>query len=235
MIKQIKKLIKIILTLMIIVIGLTVIVNIYMYVDGNERLFEYNGDVIIGDDETIEKLRDKEADGILVLGAGINEDGTPTPMLKDRLDTGIYLYNNGFAPKILLTGDNGTVYHNEIVVMLEYVKNAGIPMEDIFCDHAGFSTYDSMYRAKSIFQMEKAIVVTQSYHQYRALFIGKNLGIDCLGVGSDQVKYSGQLYRDIREVLARVKDLFKVKIKCDPLLGGEVIPISGDGLVSHGE
>ena len=115
---------------------------------------------------TQQQLADFDADCILVLGAGIKDKETPSPMLKDRLDVGIELYNLGIAPKLLLSGDNGQVEHNEIHVMLNYAKEAGVPSEDIFCDHAGFSTYDSMYRAGSIFGAERVIVVTQEYHQY---------------------------------------------------------------------
>ncbi len=183
----------------------------------------------------IQKLQAEEADCILVLGAGIKDDETPTPMLKDRLDMGIALYEAGVAPKILLSGDNGNIGHNEIHVMLNYVKDAGVPEEDIFCDHAGFSTYDSMYRAKEIFGAENIIVVTQTYHEYRALYIGEKLGLSVSGVASDQMKYSGQPAREIREVLARVKDFFKVMGQPESLLGGEAIPINGSGIISHGE
>lgn len=175
------------------------------------------------------------ADCIMILGAGIKDDETPTPMLADRLDTGILLYKNGVAPKILLTGDNGTVNHNEIHVMLNYVKRAGVPEEDIFCDHAGFSTYDSMYRAKSIFGVESMIVVTQTYHEYRALYIAEKLGISAKGIASDQETYAGQPIREIREVMARVKDFGKTIIKPEATLGGEAIPINGSGISSHGE
>ena len=145
------------------------------------------------------------------------------------------LYEMGAAPKILLTGDNGTEGHNEIHVMLNYVIDAGVPKEDIFCDHAGFSTYDSMYRAEEIFGVSKLIVVTQTYHEYRALYIGEKLGLSAVGVASDQMVYSGQPVREMREILARVKDFFKTIGKPESVLGGEVIPISGSGIVSHGE
>ena len=183
---------------------------------------------------TQQQLADFDADCILVLGAGIKDEKTPTPMLKDRLDVGIELYNLGIAPK-LLSGDNGQVEHNEIHVMLNYAKEAGVPAEDIFCDHAGFSTYDSMYRAGSIFGAERVIVVTQEYHQYRALYIGKKLGLTVCGVASDQRDYFGSTYREVREMLARFKDVFKALLRSKPVLGGEAIPISGSGLVSHGE
>lgn len=175
------------------------------------------------------------ADCILVLGAGIIDAETPSPMLKDRLDTGILLYRNGVAPKILLTGDNGTEEHNEIHVMLNYVKNEGVPEKDIFCDHAGFSTYDSMYRAKSIFEVESCIVVTQTYHEYRALYIAEKLGLTARGIAADQERYGGQPVRELREVLARIKDFGKCITKPASLLGGEAIPISGSGIISHGE
>lgn len=187
------------------------------------------------DATTRQELIEFEADCVLVLGAGIKDANTPSPMLRDRLDVGIELYKQGIAPKLLLTGDNGQLEHNEIHVMLNYVKDAGVPEEDIFCDHAGFSTYDSMYRASSIFDVQKAIVVTQEYHQYRALYIGKKLGLEVKGVSSDQKYYSGQAYRDFREFLARNKDFIKAFVKADPELGGEKIPISGSGVISHGE
>lgn len=183
----------------------------------------------------IDKMKNFDADCIMILGAGIKDDETPTPMLKDRLDTGIMLYEAGAAPKILLTGDNGTKDHNEIHVMLNYVKKAGVPEEDIFCDHAGFSTYDSMYRAKDIFKVTNLIVVTQTYHEYRALYIGEKLGLKVMGIASDQERYAGQPMREVREVLARVKDVFKVMLQSESTLGGEVIPINGSGVVSHGE
>ncbi len=182
-----------------------------------------------------EALKAMDADCILVLGAGIKDDETPTPMLKDRLDLGILLYEQGVAPKLLLSGDNGTEGHNEIHVMLNYVKKAGVPEEDIFCDHAGFSTYDSMYRAKEIFSANTMVVVTQTYHEYRALYIGEKLDLTVAGAAADQMTYAGQPAREIREVLARVKDFFKVMGKPESVLGGDVIPISGSGMISHGE
>lgn len=188
----------------------------------------------LGEDEA-KTISEFGAECIMVLGAGIKDDETPTPMLKDRLDTGIMLYELGAAPKILLTGDNGTEGHNEIHVMLNYVIDAGVPKEDIFCDHAGFSTYDSMYRAGEIFGVSNLIVVTQTYHEYRALYIGEKLGLSAVGVASDQMVYSGQPIREMREILARVKDFLKTIGKPESVLGGEVIPISGNGTVSHGE
>lgn len=182
-----------------------------------------------------QKLKEFDADCALVLGCGIEDAETPSPMLKDRLDTGIALYRAGVVPKILLSGDNGQEEHNEIHVMLQYTMNAGIPKADIFCDHAGFSTYDSVYRAADIFKAERIIIVTQQYHEYRALYIAKRLGISAVGVASEQQKYFGQTYREAREILARNKDFAKALLHGKAQYGGEAIPISGSGISSHGE
>jgi vancomycin permeability regulator SanA len=187
------------------------------------------------DSATREALQNFDADCIMVLGAGIRDDETPTPMLQDRLDAGILLYKAGVAPKILLTGDNGTLEHNEIHVMLNYVRNAGVPDEDIFCDHAGFSTYDSMYRARDIFGVSRMIVVTQTYHEYRALYIAEQLGLEVVGAGADQETYAGQPLREVREILARDKDFFKALLKPEAEIGGDAIPIDGNGISTHGE
>ena len=186
-------------------------------------------------DEEEKSLKDLKADCILVLGAGIMDHETPTPMLKDRLDTAVKLYKKGIAPKILLTGDNGTEEHNELHVMLNYVLDQDVNRDDVFCDHAGFSTYDSMYRASNIFEVERAVIVTQNYHLYRAVYIADKLGIEAAGAAACQAEYSGQALRELREVAARIKDYFKCMKGSESLLGGEIIPISGSGVISHGE
>ena len=185
--------------------------------------------------DEVKTLKSFDADCILVLGCGIVDYDTPTSVLADRLDAGIELYNLGVAPKLLLTGDNGTEGHNEIHVMLNYCLGAGVPPEDIFCDHAGFSTAESMIRARNIFSVERAIVVTQTYHEYRALYLGQELGIEVKGVGADQRDYGSNLMRDLREVLARDKDLLKMKMGDEDAVGGEKISLKGDGRISHGE
>ena len=176
-----------------------------------------------------------QADCALVLGCGIKDEETPSPMLKDRLDAGIALYKEGIVPKILLSGDNGQEYHNELHVMLKYTKEAGVPKEDIFCDHAGFSTFDSVYRADTVFKAKKVLIVTQKYHEYRALYIAEKLDLEAMGVASDQQRYFGETYRNAREALARVKDFFKLIFGGKSIVGGETIPISGSGVLSHGE
>lgn len=173
------------------------------------------------------------ADCILVLGAGLKEDGAPNHMLQDRLDKGIELFKAGAAPKLLLSGDNGQEEYDEVNAMKKYALDAGIPPEDIFMDHAGFSTYESMYRARDIFLVKKAIIITQRYHQYRALYMARGFGMEAYGVVSEPRTYAGQKYRDLREILARDKDFIKMLIKPEPTYLGETIPINGSGLSSH--
>ncbi len=180
---------------------------------------------IISEERALE-LRD--VDSILILGAGVWGD-EPSPMLKDRLDKGIELYKSGVAPKIIMSGDHGREDYDEVNLMKEYAIEKGVPSEDIFMDHAGFSTYDSMYRARDIFKAKKIIVVTQKFHLYRALYISNSLGLDAYGVMAEPTKYSGQFYRELREILARDKDFVKSIIKPKPTYLGESIPVSGNG------
>ena len=170
---------------------------------------------------------------ILVLGCAVWADNEPSPMLKDRLDTAIALYKAGVAPKLLLSGDNSIVEYSEPDCMLQYTLAQGVPPEDIFLDFAGFSTYESVYRAHAVFMADRLIVVTQKYHLFRALKACKALGIEAKGVASDQRKYAGRYYREAREVLARDKDLFKGMIKAKPTYLGDEIPVDGDGTVTH--
>ncbi len=170
---------------------------------------------------------------ILILGAGLKPDGTPNLMLADRLDQGIALYKRGAAPKILLSGDNGQERYDEVNAMKEYCLDQGVPMEDIFMDHAGFSTYESIHRASSIFQVESMIIVTQDYHLPRACYLAEKMGIRYLGIAARQIDYGGQQGRDLREIAARCKDFFTGILKPPPTYLGEVIPIEGSGLASH--
>lgn len=168
-------------------------------------------------------------DCIIVLGCFVETDGTPCDMLRDRLDRGIELYKNGAAPKIIMSGDHGTVEYDEVNAMKQYAIDSGVPSSDVFMDHAGFSTYESVYRAKEVFAADKIIIVTQEYHLTRALYIAEKLGLEAYGVASDQHTYSGQTSRDLREILARNKDFATSIFKPEPTYLGEVIPVSGNG------
>ena len=169
-----------------------------------------------------------DADCIIVLGCRVN--GTaPSPMLGDRLKVGVELYKSGAAPKLLMSGDHGRKEYDEVNAMKQFAVEKDIPSEDVFMDHAGFSTYESMYRAKEIFAAKKVIIVTQSYHLYRAVYIAQKLGMEAYGVPSDLQRYVNQRRYDIREVLARDKDFVMTIFKPEPTYLGDVIPISGSG------
>lgn len=178
------------------------------------------------DENSITSIED--IDAILVLGAGIWGD-KPSHMLEDRLLEAIALYEQGVAPKIIMSGDHGRKEYDEVNIMKDFAIQKGIPSEDIFMDHAGFSSYDSMFRAREIFEVEKIVVVTQEYHLYRALYIANKLGIEAYGLPSNPREYAGQTKRELREILARNKDFFKCILKPNPTYLGDAIPISGSG------
>ena len=212
--------------ILIVILGLCLLFGIDFYVRSSTK------DRIISP-ENASSVSD--ADCILVLGAGIRTDGSPSPMLQDRLNTGIALYQNGAAPKLLMSGDHGREDYNEVQTMKDIALDQGVPSEDVFMDHAGFSTYDSLYRARDVFQARKVIIVTQKYHLYRALYIARSLGLDTWGVSADTRRYRGQSQRDFREILARDKDFFVSVFKPLPKYLGDVIPITGNGDLTNDE
>ncbi len=215
--------IKIIMIILVIIIALSIITLVII----NEYVKNSTKSNIIED----ENLGDMET--ILILGCRVMPNGELSYMLKDRLDKGIELYRNNIAPKIIVSGDNGQIQYDEVNPMKNYLINNGIPSEDIFMDHAGFSTYDSVYRAKEIFGISKMVIVTQKYHLYRALYIAKSLQIEAYGVPAEDIKYYGQFSRDIREFLARNKEFIKCIIKPKPKYLGEKISINGDGNITN--
>ena len=175
-----------------------------------------------------------DIDCIIVLGCQVKNDGTPSVMLADRIRRGIELYELGCAPKILMSGDHGRYVYNEVGPMRQFALDKGVPSEDIFMDHAGFSTYESIYRVKEIFGAKKILIVTQQYHLYRALYIAEQFGIDAYGVPSDYHTYGGQASQNVREFLARIKDFFMSIFKPKPTYLGEKISLLGDGNVTNG-
>ncbi len=173
-------------------------------------------------------------DCILVLGAGVRSDGSPSDMLSDRIDTGIALYNGGASDRLLMSGDHGRSDYDEVGAMKLAATNAGVDSDAVFCDHAGFSTYESIYRARDIFGAEKVLIVSQEYHIYRALYIAEKLGLEAYGVSADLRSYRGQNYRDLRECVARFKDFFMVQIKPKPTYLGDKISLDGPGSLTDG-
>lgn len=184
--------------------------------------------MIISEEQAVEK----NADCILILGAGIWQN-KPSPMLEDRIKEGISLYEKGASKKILMSGDHTKSDYDEVNVMKEYAIEKGISSEDIFMDHAGISTYDSIYRVKEIFKAKKVIIVTQEYHLYRALYIAQSLGLEAYGVKANPREYAGQMMRDFREVLARDKDFVMCILKPKSKFLGDPILINGNGDITN--
>lgn len=214
-------------TLLIILLTLTLcgIVGIGVCVLGVNAYVVETGDKTMVTSEEAENLED--VDAIVVLGCLVLEDGTPCNILKDRLNRSIELYKNGIAPKIIMSGDHSSDDYNEVASMKKYAVEAGVPSEDIFMDHAGFSTYETMYRAKEIFGAKKIVIVTQEYHLYRSVFIANKLGMEAYGVASEY---------DIdqnREMLARCKDFMTTIVKPEPNSLGKTYSIKGNGNLTN--
>ena len=169
---------------------------------------------------------------ILILGSQIRGRSL-SPVLQDRVDAGIRLKESEKGEKLLLSGDHGQRYYDEVNAMRLYVlENApAIPAEDIFMDHAGFSTWDSMYRARDVFEVKDLIIVTQQFHISRAVCIARSLGLDAVGFGINQDRFKGRSLRNwrIREYLARIKAFHNIIAKPKPRFLGDTVPISGDG------
>lgn len=179
---------------------------------------------------SLEELRPAQA--AIVLGAQVHEDGSLSAALADRVEAGIALYRAGKVDKLLMTGDHGQVSYDEVNSMRQYALARGVPIEDIFLDHAGFSTYDSMYRARDVFEVKSAVIVTQEYHLWRAVFIARSLGLDATGFASRNTEMPSRNYQ--RELLARVKALWTLYVaRPGPRFLGPVIPITGDGRATN--
>lgn len=171
------------------------------------------------------------ADAIMVLGAYVYPNGTVSAMLNDRLTVGYELYVQGKAPKLIVSGDHGRTDYDEVNSMKSFLKDKGVPNKDVFMDHAGFSTYESMYRARDIFKVQKVIIVTQGYHLMRAVYVARALGMDAYGVASDRRDYGQamKMYK-LREIAARNKDFLWANVfKPKPTFLGDEIPVFGDG------
>ena len=190
----------------------------------NAYVMDKGDDTILTSEES-EKLED--VDCIIVLGCFVKEDGTPGNILADRLKTGVELYKNGVAPKIIMSGDHSSDEYNEVASMKRYAVDAGIPSKDVFMDHAGFSTYETMYRAKEVFGAKKVVIVTQEYHLYRSVYIAKKLGMEAYGVASDFK------LEENREILARCKDFMTTILKPRPANLGRVYSIKANGNMTN--
>jgi SanA protein len=176
-----------------------------------------------------------EAEVALVLGAKVYQQGIMSGMLEDRVETAFDLYKKGKVEKILISGDHGREDYDEVNTVKDHLLNKGVDRENIFLDHAGFDTYDSLYRAKEIFEVQSVIVTTQNFHLPRAVYIGKSLGIETYGLSADRHLYANIDYNRSREILSKVKAFFDVSLRAKPKFLGEKIPIFGDSEKSWDE
>lgn len=224
--KKIIKALLILVILSLVGIGAALIINLYVKGSTKERLLDAG---------TAARL--DEVDCIMVLGCEVKPDGKPSYMLEDRLKQAYEIYriryeDKGVRTKIIVSGDHGQTSYDEVNAMKQRLMDMGVDSSDIFMDHAGFSTYDSVYRASEIFGVKKMVIVSQEYHLYRALYIARSLGIDAYGSGMADT-YVGSEYRAMREILARDKDWLKCIFKPEASIMGEKIDIHGDGDVTN--
>lgn len=177
-------------------------------------------------------LLDKK-DCIVIPGASIRNGTKPSPMLEDRLLTGLHIYRLSGISKFLMSGDHAIDYYNEVEVMKNYVTEYGVPSKDVFMDHSGFSTYETIFRAQHVFAAKTIIFVSQKYHLYRGLYIAREQGLQAQGVAAPEKPYQGQLKRSIREILARYKDYYLCLFHYKPQNDMQIIPISGNGNITN--
>lgn len=224
MIKKFKRVISVILLLGFILAQIPVLINVYM--------LEFSNRYIL----TVDEASEMNFDCVLVLGAGVWGD-SPSHMLEERLNKGIEVYKTGCTNRILMSGDHGREDYDEVNVMKTFAVECGATANEVFMDHAGFSTYESMYRARDVFQVESVVIVTQEYHLYRAVYNARKLGLDAYGVCADgQYNYDifVKTYNNSREALARCKDFIWCILKPEPTYLGEAIPISASGELTEG-
>lgn len=214
-----KKILKIVVIILFVILFLPLLIDVTVKQSAKDRIV------------TLEEAKKLDADAILVLGCLVRSDGQPSAMLKDRLDTALEIDTDA---TFIMSGDHGTKYYDEVNTMRNYALEKGAKKERVFMDHAGFCTYDSIYRAKEIFSAKKVIIVTQKYHLYRALYIAEKLGLDAVGVASDVHTYRGQINRELREIVARNKDFLLSHLKTKPKYLGEKIDLKGDASVTEG-
>lgn len=201
----------------IVAVGIVAIFLINFKVHSNSNIYSFSD---------IKKV--PKTDVALVLGAKVYSGGRLSDMLKDRADTAIELYENGKVDKILMSGDHGTKEYDEVNAVKDYLLEKGIKGEDIFLDHAGFDTYDSLYRAKEIFQARSISIVSQNFHLPRAVYIGRSLELEAYGISADRHLYGNIEGNIIREIFADIKAFWDVNLSVKPKFLGSPIPLSGD-------
>lgn len=213
------------LTWLVVVIGVPLLIGLFVILMMDYRVGRIGRRHMVSFDQVT------ACDCVIVPGALVYADGTPSPMLQDRLDAAIQIFKADKTDRILVSGDHGQDNYDEVNAMRNYLLEKDIPAEGIFMDHAGFDTYDTMIRARDIFCVKKAVIVTQEFHLLRALYIGDRLGMQVEGVSSDFRSYGHSVYYRLREYLARVKACLDSEvIHSAPTYLGPEIPITGSGL-----
>jgi SanA protein len=195
-----------------------------------------NAIVLLGGRGSVDRPEDApRAQVALVLGAQVRPDGTMSDMLADRVTVAARLYKAGKVDRVLVSGDHGRVGYDEPNTMKRALVQAGVPADDVFTDHAGFDTRDSVVRARNVFQVDSALIVTQGFHAPRAVWLAGRAGLDAHGVTADLRDYGRQGQKSqVRETLARVKAVGSATIARDPRFLGPPIPITGDASASDG-
>lgn len=191
----------------------------------------------LADDYILDFYQAKEledVDCIIVLGAGVNKDGSMSSVLFERVSAGVALYDANVSDRLLLSGDHSRKDYNEVGAMKTYMTENGIPESVVFTDHAGFDTYDTMYRARDIFKAKKVLIVTQDFHISRAVYIARSLGLEAYGYACDGKNTFAGYRNEARESVARTKYIFNSIFKPLPKYLGEEIPIWGDASASNG-
>lgn len=168
----------------------------------------------------------------IVLGSLVFNENKVSGTVRHRCDKAIELYQAGKVKRLLVSGDHGTKAYDEVNAMKNYLVKMGVPEKDIFMDHAGFNTYDTMVRAKKVFQVDDAIVVSQDFHLARSLYIAQHAGLNAQAIAAKDSQHLNLKWITNREILARVKSYLEVVINRDPKFLGEVIPITGNSSAS---
>lgn len=217
-----KKIWMIIGIIILIMLFMTLFINIYMINSTKKQIINLND---------LDRITD--VDAIVVLGCRVNGN-IPSLMLSKRLDRGIDVYKK-LKTKIILTGDHTKDNYDEVNVMRDYMLSSDVISSDIFEDHAGISTYDSIYRVKNIFRAKKIVIVTQKYHMYRAIYLANQLDIEAVGIVADDIPQNMIMFKNhIREVLSRDKNFFKGLFKPKSKYLGNIIPLNQDGMITIG-
>lgn len=205
-----KKNITILLSIILLFVGVFAVLLLIVHNYSGKLIYEY---------DDMDNIPSKPV--AIVFGASVNPNTQlPSDILRDRIVTAIDLYNNGKVEKIIMSGDNRVTHYNEPFVMQRYAELLSVPEEDVVMDFAGRRTYDTCYRAKEIFQIEEAVLVTQEYHLYRALYTCNALGLDSVGVSASRQEYVGQNWYDLREIPATLLMMWQVHItRPEPILG----------------